>query len=217
MATCVLVIGNRNYSSWSLRAWLALRQTGVAFDEVVIPLKQAGSRDAILAHSPSGKVPLLRHGGEVVWDSLAICEYLAERFPGAGLWPADPSARATARAAAAEMHAGFMALRRALPMNLRAHLPGRPRDAEVEADIARIQDIWRSCRERHGTGGPFLFGGFTVADAFYAPVVGRFLTYDVPLDDVVRVYAEAVWRTPAMREWVAAARAEPHAIAEYEA
>jgi len=217
MAACELVIGNRNYSSWSLRAWLALRRTGIEFDEIVIPLKQAGSREAILAHSPSGKVPLLRHGEVTVWDSLAICEYLAERFPGAGLWPAEPSARATARAVAAEMHAGFMALRRALPMNLRAHRPGRPRDAGVEADIARIRDIWRSCRQRHGADGPFLFGGFTVADAFYAPVVGRFLTYDVPLDAVCRAYAEAVWQTPAMRDWVAAARAEPHVIAEIEA
>lgn len=217
MTGCVLVIGNKNYSSWSLRAWLALKRTGVAFEEVLVPLMRPETKAAILAHSPSGKVPFLRLGDDQVWDSLAIAEYLAERFPAAGLWPADPSARAVARSVAAEMHAGFMPLRRALPMNLRSHLPGRPRAAEVEADIARIQDIWASCRTRFGATGPFLFGGFTIADAFYAPVVGRFRTYDVPLTDACRAYADAVWQTPDMQDWVAAAALEPQRIAEYEA
>lgn len=216
MAKCVLVIGNKNYSSWSLRAWLAAKQTGVAFEEILVPLMRPETRAAILAHSPSGKVPLLRLGDDQVWDSLAIAEYLAERFPAAGLWPADPSARAEARSVAAEMHAGFMPLRRALPMNLRAHLPGRPRAADVEADIARIQDIWTSCRTRFGATGPFLFGGFTIADAFYAPVVARFRSYDVPLADACRAYADAVWQTPDMQAWVAAAAVEQERIAEYE-
>jgi len=217
MTRCVLVIGNKNYSSWSLRAWLALKQTGVAFEEILVPLMRPETRAAILAHSPSGKVPLLRLGDDQVWDSLAIAEYLAERFPAAGVWPADASARAVARSVAAEMHAGFMPLRRALPMNLRANLPGRPQAADVEADIARIQDIWATCRARFGGSGPFLFGGFSIADAFYAPVVGRFRTYDVPLSDVCRAYADTVWQMPAMQAWVAAAAVEGQRIAEYEA
>ena len=192
MAKCVLVIGNRNYSSWSLRAWLTLKRTGVEFEEIVIPLMRPESRDAILAHSPSGNVPLLRHGNDRVWDSLAIAEYLAERYPAAGLWPADAGPRAIARSVSAEMHAGFMSLRRALPMNLRAHLAGRRWAEDVEADIARIQEIWSTCRQRYGEGGPFLFGTFTIADAFYAPVVGRFHTYDVPLTEPCQAYADAI-------------------------
>ena len=217
MANCVLVIGNKNYSSWSLRAWLALKRTGIDFQEILVPLMRPETKAAILAHSPSGKVPLLRLGDDQVWDSLSIAETLAERFPAAGLWPADATARATARSVSAEMHAGFMALRRALPMNLRAHLPGRPRAADAEADIARVQDIWTSCRTRFGAAGPFLFGGFTIADAFYTPVVGRFRTYDVALTDVGQAYADAVWQTPDMQAWVAAAVAEGQRIAEYEA
>ncbi|WP_316975790.1 glutathione S-transferase family protein [Shumkonia mesophila] len=217
MANCVLVIGNKNYSSWSLRAWLALKRTGIDFQEILVPLMRPETKAAILAHSPSGKVPLLRLGDDQVWDSLSIAETLAERFPAAGLWPAAATARATARSVSAEMHAGFMALRRALPMNLRAHLPGRPRAADAEADIARVQDIWTSCRTRFGAAGPFLFGGFTIADAFYAPVVGRFRTYDVALTDVCQAYADAVWQTPDMQAWVAAAVAEGQRIAEYEA
>lgn len=216
MPKCVLVIGNKNYSSWSLRAWLVLKRTGVEFDEILVPLMRPETRADILAHSPSGKVPLLRHGDDRVWDSLAIAEYLAERYPAAGLWPADAESRAVARSVSAEMHAGFMALRRSLPMNLRAHLAGRRWAGDVEADIARIQDIWTTCRQRYGAGGPFLFGGFTIADAFYAPVVGRFHTYDVQLSEPCQAYADAVWQTPDMRAWVAAAAVEPQAIAEYE-
>ena len=212
----VLVVGNKNYSSWSLRAWLALRRTGIDFEEIVIPLMRPETREAIRAHSPSGKVPLLKYGDDTVWDSLAIAEYLAERFPADGLWPADPTARAAAPSVAAEMHAGFMALRRGLPMNLRAHYPAHARTADVDAEASRIQDIWRTCRRRFGADGPFLFGRFTAADAFYAPMVGRFRTYDVPLDAVCRAYADAVWETPDMKEWVAAAIAEPYTVAEYE-
>ncbi|MDX9860780.1 MAG: glutathione S-transferase family protein [Rhodospirillales bacterium] len=216
MPKCALVIGNKNYSSWSLRAWLVLKRTGVKFDEILVSLMRPETRADILVHSPSGKVPLLRYGDDRVWDSLAIAEYLAERFPAAGLWPADAGARAVARSVTAEMHAGFMALRRALPMNLRAHLAGRRWADDVEADIARIQEIWTTCRQRYGAGGPFLFGGFTIADAFYAPVVGRFHTYDVPLSAPCQAFADAVWQAPDMRAWVAAAAAEPQAIAEYE-
>lgn len=216
MPKCVLVVGDRNYSSWSLRGWLPLKQTGIDFEEILVPLMSRETRPAILAHSPSGKVPLLKYGEDTVWDSLAIAEYLAEHFPTVGLWPADPAARAVARSVTAEMHSGFMPLRRALPMNLRAHFPNHPRDAAVDADVARVQDIWRDCRGRFGANGPFLFGRFTVADAFYAPVVGRFRSYDVPLDAVCQAYADAVWQTPAMQEWVAAALAESHIIPEYE-
>lgn len=216
MPKCVLVVGDKNYSSWSLRGWLPLKQTGIDFEEIVVPLMSPETRSTILAHSPSGKVPLLKYGEDTVWDSLAIAEYLAEHFPDAGLWPADPAARAVARSVTAEMHAGFMALRRALPMNLRAHFPGHPHAADVDADIARVQALWRDCRSRFGAGGPFLFGRFTVADAFYAPVVGRFRSYDVPLDPVCQAYADAVWQAPAMQEWVAAALAETHIIPEYE-
>jgi len=216
MPKCAMVIGNKNYSSWSLRAWLVLKRTGVKFDEILVSLMRPETRADILVHSPSGKVPLLRYGDDRVWDSLAIAEYLAERFPAAGLWPADAGARAVARSVTAEMHAGFMALRRALPMNLRAHLAGRRWADDVEADIARIQEIWTTCRQRYGAGGPFLFGGFTIADAFYAPVVGRFHTYDVPLSTPCQAFADAVWQAPDMRAWVAAAAAEPQAIAEYE-
>lgn len=216
MPKCVLVIANKNYSSWSLRGWLALRRTGIAFEEILVPLARPETRDAILEHSPSGKVPLLEYGDDAVWDSLAIVEYLAERFPAAGLWPADPAARAIARSAAAEMHAGFMAMRRGLPMNLRARHPNHALAADVAAEVERIRDIWRTCRGRFGATGPFLFGRFSAADAFYAPVVGRFRTYGVALDAVCRAYADAVWDTPDMREWAAAAAAEPYTIAEYE-
>lgn len=216
MPKCVLVIGNKNYSSWSLRAWLAIKRTGIDFEEIVVPLMRPETREAIRTHSPSGKVPLLKHGDDTVWDSLAIAEYLAERFPAAGLWPADPAARAVARSVAAEMHAGFMALRRGLPMNLRAHYPDHARAADVDADVARVQEIWRSCRSRFGAGGPFLFGRFTAADAFYAPVVGRFRTYDVALDAAGQAYADAVWHTPDMTQWVTAAVAEPYVVPEYE-
>jgi glutathione S-transferase len=208
MAAFTLVIGNKNFSSWSLRPWLALKQTGAAFEEVLVPLRKADSRDRILAYSKSGKVPFLRHGSVDVWESLAICEYLAELFPAAGLWPADSAARAMARAVATEMHAGFVALRQNMSMDIKASKPGEGRTPEVAQDIARIAEIWHACRAAYGKGGPFLFGSFGIADAMYAPVVTRFATYGVELDSVCREYCAAVQAHPPMREWCDAARAE---------
>jgi glutathione S-transferase len=210
-----LVIGNKNYSSWSLRPWLALRQAGLAFDEVVIPLYQQGSKAALLQHSPAGKVPVLVHDGRAVWDSLAIMEYLAETFPTARLWPEDAQERALARSISAEMHAGFAALRAGMSMNLREHLPGRKRSDAVAADIARVTAIWRDCRTRSGGRGPFLFGAFSIADAMYAPVATRFRTYGVELDPTCQAYADAILALPAFLEWQAAAQREPWVITTY--
>ena len=216
MTDLTIVLGNKNYSSWSLRAWLALAATGAPFDEIVIALWRDGARDRILAHSPSGKVPALRHGEVVVWESLAICEHLAEAFPDAGLWPADAPPRAAARSASHEMHAGFMALRRAMPMNCRASKPGKGMTDGVAADIERVTAMWRDCRARFGTGGEMLFGGFTIADAMFAPVASRFRTYAVALDPVSRDYVEALHALPAMRTWRAAAEAETHTVDQFE-
>lgn len=212
MAEFTITLGNKTYSSWSLRGWLALKQTGATFAEEVIPLDLPDSKENILARSPSGRVPLLRHGDVVVWDSLAIGEYLAELFPEAGLWPAETAARAAARAVSAEMHAGFAALRGHMPMDLRGRYPGQGRGPGVAEDIARIAAIWRDCRSRFGQAGPFLFGGFGLADAAYAPVVSRFVTYAVELDPTAAAYRDAVMAWPAMAEWIAAARDEPWVI-----
>lgn len=209
MPSLTIVLGNKAYSSWSLRPWLALKQTGEPFEEVVIPLRQPDTKERILAHSPAGKVPVLRHGDRVVWDSLAIGEYLAETFPAAGLWPDDAHARAVARSVSAEMHAGFAPLRTHMAMNLKERLPGTGRTPEVDADIARIVALWTDARARFGRGGLFLFGRFSIADAMYAPVVTRFDTYGVELPPAARAYADAVLDLPAMREWTAAAKAEP--------
>lgn len=215
MAKLSIIIGSKNYSSWSLRAWLALEQTGAPFDEVVIALDRPETKGEIARHSPSGRVPALHDGERVVWDSLAIAEYLAERFPEAGLWPADESARAIARAVSAEMHSGFSALRQNMPMNMRASAPGRGRAPGVDEDLARIFAIWRECRERFGAGGPFLFGRRSVADAMYAPVVSRLTTYGVALDETAAAYSRAIWELPAMQRWLAASRLEP-AASKYE-
>jgi len=213
MSAWTLVVGNKNYSSWSLRGYLAVAQTGVPFEEIVIPLSQPDSKDELLRHSPSGLVPVLRHGSVEVWESLAIAEYCAEQFPAAGLWPADAAARALARAVSAEMHAGFAPLRQHMPMNMRASHPGRGRTEASLANIARITKLWRQCRAGHGGGGPFLFGaGFTVADCMFAPVVSRFRTYGVELDEVCAGYAAAVWAHPPLARWFAAACAEPWTI-----
>jgi glutathione S-transferase len=203
-----LYIANKNYSSWSLRAWLTLSTTGAPFEETIIPLDQPTTREAIGRISPSGRVPALQHGELVIWESLAICEYLAEAFPMARLWPESRSARAVARSVSHEMHAGFPDLRREMPMNIRANMPGRGRTDASLRDIARVMAIWRNCRERFGQGGPFLFGHFSIADAMYAPVVARFRTYAVELGAVERDYSDAVWNYAPMRLWVAAARAE---------
>ena len=166
-----LIIGNKNYSSWSLRPWIAMKVAGIAFDERVIPLYEPGSREEVLKFSPAGKVPVLIDGDSRVWESLAILEYLAEKFPAAGLWPKDAAARSHARVVASEMHAGFMALRRNCPMNVWLPPKTRPLPDEVKPDVARIEALWSDCRARFGKGGPFLFGAFGAADAMYAPVV----------------------------------------------
>jgi len=209
--TLQLVMASKNYSSWSLRAWLALEQTGAPFEEVLISTADPDWHDQIKRRSPSGKVPLLLDDGFAVGDSLAIVEYLNERFPKAGLWPADARARAAARSVAAEMHSGFVPLRSQMPMDIQAVEPGRGHVPEALADAKRIQAIWRDCRERFGAaaGGPFLFGAFTAADAFYAPVVFRFRSYGVPLDPTAQAYCEAVVREPKVAKWVAAAMKEP--------
>ena len=213
MSAFTLVVGNKNYSSWSLRGWLATRVAGVPFDEVLVRLSEPGTKDQLLKHSPAGKVPVLKHGERVIWDSLAIIEYLAEIRPDAGLWPADPGARAHARAIAAEMHAGFQALRAQMPMNLRKSLPGKGRGRDVALDIERIRAIWRDCRTRHGAAGPFLFGPFSAADIMYTPVATRFRTYAVELGDLCQAYVDAVLARPDFLEWHAAALEEPWVIA----
>ncbi len=217
MADLKIHLGNKNYSSWSLRPWLVLKAIGVPFEETVIPLYQATSREAILRYSPSGRVPVLQHGERMVWESLAICEYLAESFPMSELWPGDPEARAVARAVSSEMHAGFQALRGHLPMNLRASVAGRGVTPAVQADIDRVTAIWRDCRGRFGAGnGDYLFGRFTIADAMYAPVVTRFRTYRIALEPEADAYCETIMALPAMQEWIAAARVEPMVVAAFE-
>ncbi len=207
-----LVIGNKNYSSWSLRPWIAMRHAGLAFEEVLIPLDQDDTARRLSEESPSGLVPVLRDGDLTVWDTLAICERVAELAPDAGLWPADAKARAVARSVAAEMHSGFSALRSECPMNIRRRSAYAASPA-VTRDIDRIKTVWRECRTLNGSGGPFLFGAFTIADAMYAPVCTRFRTYGLAEDDVAGSYIDAVLAHPAMRDWTEAARNEEWVIA----
>ena len=207
-----IIIGNKNYSSWSLRAWLAAREGGFNFGEIDIPLFRPDSRERILSHSPSGKVPCLNENGVLVWDSLAIGEYLAEKQP--ALLPADPVARATARAVSAEMHAGFRDLRTHMPMNIRKDYRGFGRSPDVDEDIARIIAIWNDCRARFGAGGPYLFGHFTLADAAFAPVCFRCKTYGLEMNGAAGDYLATMLANKHMQEWEAAARAETESIAE---
>ena len=204
-----LVIGNKNYSSWSMRPWLALRANNIAFEEVFIPL-QTGEADKkrILGFTPSGKVPTLVDGDVTVWDSLAIIEYAAERFPEARLWPEDRAGRAHARSISAEMHSGFVALRSECPMNLHRPVGAITLSADARADIARIQQIWTDCRERYGKSGPFLFGAFGGADAMFAPVVHRFRTFAIEVEPQVRDYMDTMTSLPAFQEWTRAGLAE---------
>jgi glutathione S-transferase len=211
-----LVIGNKNYSSWSFRPWIAMKVAGIAFEEEVISLDAKEFKPRLSKISGTGKVPVLVDGSVNVWESLAILEYLAERFPDARLWPADPAGRAHARAIAAEMHAGFVPLRRYLPMNMWRPVKPRELTAEVQANVRRIEAMWTECRERHGAGGPFLFGRFGAADAMYAPVVARFHTYAVEIGAAAQAYAEAVRSLPAWKEWETAALKEPWVLAEDE-
>ena len=211
-----LVIGNKNYSSWSMRPWVLLRTLGIEFDEVQLKFGSDAHRDGIARWSPTGLVPVLWLDGEPVWDTFAIAETVAERWPERQAWPTDARARAVARSVCAEMHSGFRALRGAMPMNIRGAYPGKGMNPDVRKDIDRVVDIWTACRERFGQGGDLLFGGFSIADAYYAPVVMRFATYAVELPQVARRYADAVLALPAVREWSAAGRAEPEFVAEDE-
>lgn len=209
-----LILGNKAYSSWSLRPWIALKQAGLAFEEKVIPIYMDGSAEAIRKYSPAGKVPILIDGDFTVWDSLAIIEYVAEQNP--TLWPADAKARAIARSISAEMHSGFVPLRKLCTMNLRRHYPGFELNDEVRENVLRIDAIFTENRNAYGRSGPFLFGEWSGADAMYAPVVTRFKTYDVKLSDVAQAYCDAVLALPAMQEWYAAAEAEPWTLPQYE-
>lgn len=204
----LLVVGNKNYSSWSLRAWLAMKVLGLPFREERIPLYGPESKRALLEYSPAGKVPCLVDGEVRVWDSLAILEYLAERHP--ALWPADAALRARARSISAEMHSGFAHLRQHMCMNIRKRHPGKGRTPEVLAEIARIVAIWSEAR------GPFLFGAFGAADAMYAPVVLRFRTYAVELPPVCRAYADAVLALPALQQWMRDAERETESLPQFE-
>ncbi len=208
MSDLLLYVGNKRYSSWSLRPYLALAHTGAPFRTEVIQLDRPDTRSSILAVNPAGRVPALRHGEVLVHDSLAICEYVAELFPAANLWPADRARRAQARAVVAEMHSGFAALRSSMSMDLLGAKPGVGHSTDALADAARIQDIWRQARAR-ADGGPFLFGHFTIADAFFAPVATRFTTYSVPLDDVGQAYVDALAALPGFQAWRDDARHEP--------
>jgi glutathione S-transferase len=220
MAEFTVVIGNKNYSSWSLRGWLMAKIAGIEFEEIVIPLDLPETQAAIRKHSPSGRVPVLLHRGLAVWESLAIAEYLNDLRPEAGLWPPAAAARAHARSISTEMHAGFLELRNNMPMNIRASYPGKGMTPAVRADIERVTSIWRDCRKRFSGAfqkdDGFLFGAFGAADAMFAPVVTRFRTYGVKLDTDSEAYCNAVLAQPPMKEWIDAAKHEPWLIQTYE-
>ena len=202
-----IVVGNKKYSSWSLRGWLGLKLSGAPFEEIVVALDMPDTAQSIRKYSPSGRVPCLIDDAVNVWDSLAICEYLADRFPGAGLWPKDPAQRALARAVSAEMHSGFANLRNDCSMKIVETKPYKPQRPEVQAEVARIVELWEDCLRR--SGGPYLFGAKPcIADAFYAPVVSRFRTYSIPVSGAAQKYCDTVWSWPALQEWVEAARKE---------
>jgi glutathione S-transferase len=212
-----LVIGNKNYSSWSMRPWLALRANDIPFEEIFIPLYTGDAdKQRLLDFTPSGKVPVLVDGDVTIWDSLAIIEYLAERFPEKRLWPQDPVQRAHARSISAEMHSGFAALRNECGMNLHRPVGAIELSADARTNIARIQDIWTECRRRHGKSGAFLFGAFGAADAMFAPVVHRFRTYAIAVSLDVRRYMDTTMALPAFQEWTNAALAETLVIEKFE-
>ena len=216
-----LIIGNKNYSSWSLRPWLLMKVNGIVFDEVKIPLYQQHSKAAIQGHAPAGrspygKVPILHDGDVTVWDSLAICEYVAERWPHTNGWPDDRVSRAVARSASAEMHAGFGTLRSELPMNCRRSGPAAARGPLLQQEIDRIVEIWASCRAWTESGGSFLFGHFGIADAMYAPVALRFSIYQIPLPAAARDYVDHILALPALQQWIADAHTETEVLAQFE-
>lgn len=209
-----LIIGNKNYSSWSLRPWLVLSQLGIAFEEKRLALDTPSFASEVGRYGGAGRVPVLRVGETSIWDSMAICEYVAETWPERGAWPADSMARARARSMSAEMHSGFERLRTDMPMNCRRTVRGFEPPPGAQADIARILDLWSECRASAGAGaaGPFLFGRFSVADAMYAPVASRFSTYGVDGGPVANAYVSTVLSLPAMRAWYADAAREPEVI-----
>ena len=202
-----LVIANKCYSSWSMRPWLLLKQLGIAFDELTVPLDLPDTKARVLKHSPAGKVPILIDGDVTVWETIAIMEHVGEAYD-APVWPADRKARAMARSIAAEMHSGFSALRSACPMNLGKKFAQKDRGEAVARDVARFSEIVRQAREHFGAGGPFLFGAFSAADAMYAPLVTRLDTYSIALDATTRAYADAILILPAFQEWRSAAMEE---------
>jgi glutathione S-transferase len=210
-----LVIGNKNYSSWSMRPWVAMKAFGIPFEEVRIGLDRPDTTARVAQYSAAGRVPVLIDGRTTIWDSLAICEYLAEQFPDKAMWPHDVAARATARSICAEMHSGFTGLRSAMWMNVRASFPGKGRTPEAQADIGRVCEIWENCLTRFGPH-QFLFGDFSIADAFYAPVVMRFRTYRVALAPALHAYMNRVIEHPAVAQWVAGAMAENERIEKYD-
>ena len=210
MAKPLLVIGNRNYSSWSFRAWLILKKAAIEFEEVRIPLFVAGFENDIRKYSPAGKVPILQDGDSLVWDSMAIAEYVAERVP--RLWPDDIKTKAMARSIAAEMHSGFAGIRSAMPMNCRAVRRKVDITTEVAVEIRRIQQLVSDCRSRDAAFGPWLFGAFSIADAMYVPIISRFVTYGVESDSIVTEYTETVMNEPYVMEWYSGAEAETEII-----
>lgn len=212
-----LVIGNKNYSSWSMRPWMALKGTGIAFDEVVIPLYTGvADKQRILDVTRSGKVPALIDGAVTVWDSLAIIEYAAERFPDVKLWPQDVAARAHARSVSAEMHSSFMPLRNECGMNIHRPIRAKPLSEDAQANIARIQQIWTECRALYGAKGPYLFGTFSGADAMFAPVIHRFRTYAIDVTPPARDYMDTMLANSAFQEWTNGALAESWVIERFE-
>lgn len=215
MPTATLTLSSKNYSSWSLRAWLLCHMAGLPFEEQMVEPDDASARAELLLLSPSVRVPRLTHGKVDVWDTLAIAEYLHEVYPKAGLLPTDRAARAHCRAVCGEMHSGFTSLRAALPMNIKAHFANFTVWSRAKGDIERVLEIWRTCLTAYG--GPFLFGDHPgMADAMFAPVATRFMTYDVALDDVCSAYCQTLLALPCMQEWVSAAKAEPDDIEELE-
>jgi glutathione S-transferase len=213
-----LIMGNRNYSPWSLSAWLTAKSAGMDFDEVIIPLNEGTTRQEILRYWYNGKVPILQHGEITIWESISICEYIAEIYPEAGLWPLEIRARAVARSLSSEVHSGFRSLREHMPMNVRSQFPSEGRIIYVQEEINRVLAIWRRCRERFGrdNGGPFLFGSFSIVDALFAPIVSQFKTHSVDLDDIEKEYSNAILSLPAMGVWIKASQDEPMVIDKFE-
>jgi glutathione S-transferase len=210
-----LVIANKNYSSWSMRPWVAMTAFGLPFQEIRIPLDQPETANQVGRYSPAGRVPILITAETTIWDSLAICEYLAEQFPEKNMWPQDMVARAMARSICAEMHSGFTGLRTHMAMNIRASFPGKGRTPEAQADIGRVCEIWETCLSHFGHHR-FLFGDFSIADAYFAPVMMRFNTYAVSLAPALQAYVDRVIEHPAVAQWMRQARAETEFIAKYD-